>query len=175
MASINGISLKGINHHRGHEGESLLQASVCFLDKKVGFYSDGDWGGPHTLDVPSDLEKKFEEYYSFEYPDLKGLHILIWDLQTLIENEKVYKNLAKKDCPIMIAYKEDIRGWQVNYVGYDKAQDRFSDKQFIDSLKTKFPNVAVLAIYRSLDDFNVKDVSCLKPAHVNSNEMDVER
>jgi hypothetical protein len=174
MASINGISLKGVNHHRGHEGEDLLQGNVFFLDKKIGFYSDGDWGGPHTLDVSTDVMKMFNDYYSFDYPDQTGLHILIWDLQALIENEKIYKKFLKSEHTIMVAYKEDIRHWEVKYVGWKSEVGKYSDQALINHLKKEHSNVAVLGIYRSLDDFNQKNLACLTPTYAKFVDKVVE-
>lgn len=50
-------SIKGYKTFRGHEGESLGQGSLYAADKKVALWSDGDWGGPMSIDFTSPLEE----------------------------------------------------------------------------------------------------------------------
>jgi hypothetical protein len=44
------VQIKGYKIHRGHEGEPLAQGSLYFRGKKLCLWSDGDWGGPFSVD-----------------------------------------------------------------------------------------------------------------------------
>jgi len=61
-----GYWVKGVKEHRGHEGEPLVQCSVWKDGKKFALYSDGDWGGPATLEpfkpVHKGMVEDFQRY-----------------------------------------------------------------------------------------------------------------
>lgn len=60
--NVNGFELKGLRKHQGHEGEDLLQGSIYYRGKKVGFFSDGDWGSCQRIEFNSpDIEKIWGE------------------------------------------------------------------------------------------------------------------
>lgn len=83
MAKLNGWELKGIVRFKGHEGESLLQGNLYKDGKKVGFYSDGDWGGECTINLSVKNNPKEMQW-------------LIWELLELRELEKGFKRALKK-------------------------------------------------------------------------------
>lgn len=52
-----GLEAKGMKTHAGHEGEPLRQANIYFNNKKVMWYSDGDWGSSARYDF-FDVDKE---------------------------------------------------------------------------------------------------------------------
>lgn len=42
MASINGLTIKGLKQFVGHEGETLFQGNLYLNGDKIGFWSQGD-------------------------------------------------------------------------------------------------------------------------------------
>lgn len=65
------LTMKGITKFRGHEGEPLEQGNVYFNGKKVGFLSEGDWGGPCSLELTSNEAKAAVESYIAAQPDVR--------------------------------------------------------------------------------------------------------
>ena len=113
MASINGISIRGMKTFKGHEGEPLCQGTLCLNGKKIGFWSQDSWGGPdnvqldpgyderllnevvHNLNLDKDYHGKAQvdgREFVLEY----NLERLMGDYVPLYEDEKVYKNALKK-------------------------------------------------------------------------------
>ena len=112
MASINGISVKGLKSFVGHEGEGCYQGNIYIANKKVGFWSQDSWGGPDLFNFDlSYSEKKLSDRVKELNPD-KAIHgksrdgkpytidydleLLMYDLVKLLEDEKIFKNSIKK-------------------------------------------------------------------------------
>lgn len=57
-ADFGGYWLKNIKFYKGHEQEDLFQGTIYKDGKKIGFFSEGDWGGPPSLHCDN---KKDEE------------------------------------------------------------------------------------------------------------------
>lgn len=104
MASIKGLMIKGLKTFRGHEGEPLNQGNIYLNSKKIGFYSDGDWGGPATVDydtkefsgeVQAIVKQYFKENPS-EYAFANTDEYLFNDLVELMLDEKEFKQAIKK-------------------------------------------------------------------------------
>ena len=94
---FNGYWLKNIKTHKGHEGEPLIQASVYKNGKRVGFYSDGDWGGcPNLMEFSKSDEKDFTDFcktvsdYKFE-PESD----VIYQILAIIDHHKWIKRQSK--------------------------------------------------------------------------------
>ena len=112
MASIIGISVKGMKQFLGHEGEPLFQGNLYLNNKKIGFWSQDahgaicdnftmEYGYSETL--LRDMVKKVNadkahmagpenKRFLLEY----SLDFLMSDYITLCEDEKLYKNAVKK-------------------------------------------------------------------------------
>lgn len=102
---IKDIQLKAIKTFRGHEGEELVQANVYFKNKKVGFYSDGDWGGPATLDVPKEVLEVLAAIHEEYVPEkvqftndtvYQKAESAVESLLAFADIEKTYKKVVKK-------------------------------------------------------------------------------
>ena len=106
MASINGISVKGITKFKGHEGEPLAQGNLYVNNKKIGFWSQDSHGGPdcYVLDpkyderllnqavISRNQDKAMHgtsrggETYTIDY----DMDLLLSDLLCLREDEKEF-------------------------------------------------------------------------------------
>lgn len=122
MASINGVSIKGLKWFRDHEGCGIAQGNVYIDNKKVGFWSQDSWGGPdqYISDTSADLyslikerAEKFKEgypkkgkYYKFaDDPDC-----FMFEILKLIEDEKAWKANTKKGYPCTVFITNGFRG-----------------------------------------------------------------
>lgn len=112
MASINGISVKGMKEFLGHEGEPLSQGNLYLNNKKIGFWSQDAHGAicdnfimenGYSEVLLRDMVKKVNAHkahmagpennrFLLEY----SLDFLMGDYITLHEDEKLYKNAVKK-------------------------------------------------------------------------------
>ena len=182
MASINGITIKGIKKFKGHEGEPLCQGNVYLGSKKIGWWSQDSWGGPDSyyLDDPyriRKLEAKVKELnldkaktysrgdgskYTIEY----SLEYLFGDLMELKTDEDMFKKAIKNGFGgvLLVTDGYHIFGWNLS-----KTEIRFTDEnlliqyaKLIDDGKKghKFYKEDGFTkhqtkIYRSLEDFNI--------------------
>lgn len=104
MAKIKGLEIKGLKNYRGHEGEPLHQGNIYLNGKKVGFYSEGDWGGPATVDYDTkeakDEIKVIVDLYFKENPpeyDFANTDEYFFrDLVSLLLDEKDFKAAIKR-------------------------------------------------------------------------------
>ena len=77
--NIKGFHLRNVVNFKGHEGEPLAQADLYLKEpgkrvKKLGFLSDGDWGGPIVERFDSkEIEEKYVEVAEEIYGDRKSL------------------------------------------------------------------------------------------------------
>lgn len=112
MASINGLSVKGMKEFLGHEGEPLCQGNLYLNDKKIGFWSQDAHGAicdnfimenGYSESLLRDMVKKVNadkahmagpenNRFLLEY----SLDFLMGDYISLHEDEKLYKNAVKK-------------------------------------------------------------------------------
>lgn len=113
MASINGISVKGLKEFKGHEGEPLYQGNLYLNNKKIGFWSQDGWGGPDNVMLDNGFSEQLlnkavhnlnedKDYYGKANVDGSdfvleyNLERLMGDYISLYEDEKAYKNALKK-------------------------------------------------------------------------------
>lgn len=182
MASINGITVKGIKKFKGHEGEPLYQGNVYLGNKKIGFWSQDSWGGPDTcyLDEPykvrklevkvKELNRDKEETFSrgdgSTYTIDYSLDIMFGDLMELKNDEDTFKSAIKNGFGgiLLVTDGYHVFGWNLN-----KEMANLSDEiilmkftKAIEDGKKKhkfFSEYGVTKhktkIYRSADDFNI--------------------
>lgn len=105
-----GTSGNFVKTHRGHEGEPLRQGNIYIDNKKVGFYSDGDWGGPAEVHFDNAgatamFEERMTAYYAENPSDFEGAEWFFADVLELVELEKIYKKNAKKGLPITAVFE----------------------------------------------------------------------
>lgn len=94
MASIKGVSIKGLKSFRGVEYPINYQGNVYYQGKKLGFWSQDDWGGPDKYDFNTNvLDKVVEEHYGKN--SIYNLDCLIGEILNLIDYEKAYKKAIK--------------------------------------------------------------------------------
>lgn len=65
------LTMKKVTKFKGHEGESLYQGDVYYQGKKVGFLSEGDWGGPPILRIESKVAKDAVDKFFSAQPKVK--------------------------------------------------------------------------------------------------------
>jgi len=117
MASIKGVTLKGVVRFKGHEGEPCSEGKIYLNGKKVGCYKDSYMMGPRDIDFDSkedeaEVESVCREYYAerpgerwFEdkEPDIDEF---LCKLYALVDNEKFFKKCIKQGFPILAVYEE---------------------------------------------------------------------
>ena len=182
MASINGITVKGLKKFRGHEGEPLYQGNVYLNNKKIGWWSQDSWGGPDSccLDEPykvRKLEDKVKELNrdkeeTFTRNDGStctmsySLDIMFGDLMELKHDEDTFKAAIKNGFGGVLLVTDGchVFGWNLG-----KTEARFTEKDLLEHYakliadgkkKYRFYDEDdfikhEVKIYRSLDDFNI--------------------
>lgn len=165
MASINGITVKGLKKFRGHEGEPCYQGTVYVDGMKMGWWSQDSHGGPDIMDFDqSYLNKEVEAYRNSdrvedEYREYTELDSLLCDLIEVMEIEKAYKGFVKKGRPTMV---EATDGYHASCYGTcaTRDEDILNSGYHADFIRKftqgAFKNCKVkVSIYKSLDDFNI--------------------
>lgn len=90
MASVNGITLKGLKTFKDHEGAEIFQGNLYIGGKKIGFWSQDAWCGPDIviLDEKYDRRKLEECFIRAGYEDLERA---MWKLLELKLDEEDWK------------------------------------------------------------------------------------
>lgn len=166
MASINGVSLKGIKTFRGHEGERLTQGNIYIDDKKVGFWSQDAWGGPDSYEADNPEIKlyemireradRFKEGYpeNGSYRDLENEpDVFMGHLVNLTSDEKTWKKYRKQGYPYLVVVTNN---WKVIMSAFKNKvnADMFGAEQAETETqqgKRKFKYY----VYSNQEDFNV--------------------
>lgn len=168
MAKIKGIELRNVREFLGHEGEPLVQGSVYYKNREVGFYSQDSWGGMDIFNLDYDLDaetteeindivnnyvggklfKKLDDLYNQTYHrenlykmEQKGYEFLFLDLLELIEHENIYKK-----------YREKFKNDNICIIYNDLFNRSVYNNQFDIDVETKFPGKTCFE-YKSLKDF----------------------
>ena len=163
MASIYGVSLKGVKTFVGHEGVSA-QGNVYYNGKKIGFWSQDTWGGPDRYDFDKKLiegaveaykksgrvEKEFEKYFDAD--------CLIYEVLRLMDSEKTYKAGVKKGFKTLVE-ASSMHMATGYYTNEANPEGTAYYKKFLADCEKKFYKGESIKvhIYRSLDDFNIND------------------
>lgn len=189
MASINGITIKNLKNFVSQEGDICYQGNVYIENKKVGFWSQDDWGGADRFEFVSPFsENLLQERVKDLNPD-KGIHGIDWnnepfilhyslerlmyDLKNLMKEEKAFKMSVKDGYGGIMILTDGCRSvtWNLNKellkLSNENLVAYFS--QMIEDAKVKanFREESVVVkhkvkIYRSLDDFNIGTAISLK-------------
>lgn len=178
MASINGISVKGMTKFLGHEGETLFQGNLYLGGKKLGFWSQDAWGGPDRFNLDerysekllNDAIKKLNPHkrecfgsgdrsFALEY----DLEIMLGDYIVLSLDEKEYKKAVKSGYAGTLVATDGyhISTWMLpkSYVAMsDGALLKKMEGEIAKAKKSFFAernghNKHVVQIYRTFDDF----------------------
>lgn len=181
MASINGISIKGVNHFIGHDGEPLCQGNLYLGDTKIGFWSQDSWGGPDRFILdPKFSKQKIDEAVIARNPE-KAIHgevggrsyiidynleLLLGDCIELEEDEQLFKSAIAAGYSGILSATDGFHQatWELpaSFV-------QLSDEDLLNKLENGISKVREsfwteseytqhkFKIYRSFDDFAVGD------------------
>ncbi len=192
MASINGISIKGIKKFFGHEGEPLYQGNLYLNNKKIAFWSQDSHGGMDNFMFDggyeqerhlNDIIKAMNPEKAFHGGTLEKPFVIEYDLEQLITD---YLDLANDEKTFKKAIKNGYDGIMVATDGYHetiwmlpKSYTVFSDDVLMDKFKDALDRVKAsffpedefrkhtVKVYRSLDDFIVGETINLKDKSVD--------
>ena len=193
MASINGISIKGINNFLGHEGEPLCQGNVYLGNKKLGFWSQDSWGGPDQFHLDPKYSKKLIDEAVIKRNSEKAVHgnvgdrsyVIEYDLEQLLgdcvelaEEEKIYQEAVKSGyAGILLA----TDGFHQATWNLPASYTQLSDEELLNKLDTGINKVKEsfwkeneytqhkIKIYRSMDDFVIGEPIKLEEISVKKN------
>lgn len=161
MASINGITIKGLKKFKDHEGAPCYQGTVYVDGMKMGWWSQDFHGGPDIMDFDqSYLNKDVESYRNSdlvddEYREYTELDSLLCDVVELMATEKLYKKGLKDGYPVLLEATDGrLYVWRT---WYRKMPEQAVIDQFCrEKEKAAYVRTAVKAkVYTSLDDFNI--------------------
>lgn len=182
MASINGITVKGITQFRGHEGEPLYQGNIYLGNKKIGFWSQDAHGGCDNIHLDQQYSiTKLESKVKMLNKDHKhtfartggsaiildyDLDLLFGDLMVMQEDEKDFKKAIKNGFAgvLLVTDGYHIFGWNLSNTDVSLTHDELLKKfeKGIEDGKQKYKffkennyTKHEIKVYRSADDFKV--------------------
>lgn len=189
MASINGITIKNLNNFVSSEGDICYQGNVYIENKKVGFWSQDDWGGSDRFDFISPFsEKLLQERVKDLNSDkeIRGIALdnkpfilhyslerLMYDLKNLLKEEKAFKMSIKDGYAGIMTLTDGCCSVRWNL---SKELLKLSNENIVANLSKIIEDAKIEAnfreesvvvkhkvkIYRSLDDFNIGTPISLK-------------
>ena len=193
MASINGISIKGMKNFLGHEGEPLCQGNVYLNNKKLGFWSQDSWGGPDRFILDPKYSKALldqaviarnpdkayhgtsgDRTYVIEY----NLEQLLGDCVELAEEEQSYKKAVKAGYAAILLATDGVHQttWSLPHSYAQLSDETLLEKlgPAIEKAKEGFWQESdvvkhAVKIYRSPDDFVIGDPIDLQEILVKKN------
>ena len=141
---FDGYWLKNIKTHKGHEGEPLVQASVYKDGKRIGFYSDGDWGGPAQLfEFKPEDEKTLSDHAKKVMVDWKYEYVagFIYQILNAIDIQKWIKRQSKKKTLFYLKGDKEgeFRTIELPWKGNEKKISDFLNKKYGDKYALVFP------------------------------------
>ena len=138
-----GYWLKNVKSHKGHEGEPLVQASVYKDGKRIGFYSDGDWGGPPNLmEFKKENEAAFTEYCKtisdFKYEPWAAV---VYGILDAIDYQKWVKRQSKKKTLFRVKgdAADSYRTIGAPYLGNEEKIDSILSKKYGEGVELVLP------------------------------------
>lgn len=182
MASINGITVKGLKKFKGHEGETLYQGNVYLGNKKIGWWSQDSWGGSDIcyLDEPykirkleekvKELNRDKEEIFTrndgstctFSY----SLDVMFGDLMELKHDEDTFTKAIKNGFGgvLLVTDGYHVFGWNLSHTEAGFTENNLLEQyaKLIEEGKKEhkfYPEDKftkhVIKIYRNINDFKV--------------------
>jgi hypothetical protein len=157
MASIKGISIKNIKTFRGREYPTNYQGNIYYNGKKMGFWSQDDWGGPDRYDFDTtELNKVAKEYYGED--SIYDLDCLIFEILRLVDYEKIYKKAVKAGYDSVVILSD---GYAESYIKVPREKNKdkivkdceFYIKDF--ETKSRYKDKIKKFIFTDLEDFNI--------------------
>lgn len=74
MAKIFGFEIKSVKSFKSHDGYPIFQGNVYFKGKKIGSWSQDDWGGPDRFDFDvTPYEKALQDVDISSHPQFDQL------------------------------------------------------------------------------------------------------
>jgi hypothetical protein len=148
MASINGYQLKSVKSYRGHDGDTLIQGSLYKDGKKVGFYSDGDWGGENTYEFNGSVSMKEQCKIEREFDRLVNDWLVLW------ETEKYYKQCLKKGYDAVVLINE---GWKSKMMAYRKSSEHQREEVLATLREEMKKDDVKISFFKKLADFDTNN------------------
>lgn len=188
MASINGITVKGITRFRGHEGEPLYQGNIYLGNKKIGFWSQDAHGGcdnihldqPYSITKLENKVKMLNKDHKHTFARTGGsaiildydLELLFGDLIVMQEDEKDFKKAIKNGFAgvLLVTDGYHIFGWNLSNAEVNLTHGELLEKfaKGIEDGKKKHKffkedgfTKHEIKVYRSVDDFKVGETISL--------------
>lgn len=182
MASINGITVKGLTQFRGHEGEPLYQGNIYLGNKKIGWWSQDAHGGCDNIHLDqtysiTKLENKVkmlneERKHTFARTGGSAiildydLDLLFGDLMVMQSDERDFKKAIKNGFAgvLLITDGYHIFGWNLSSEEVNLTHGELLKRyeKGIEDGKKKYKffkedgfTKHEIKVYRSSDDFNV--------------------
>ena len=175
--NIKGFHLRNRVDYRGHEGEPLAQADLYLKEpgkklKKVGFLSDGDWGGPDVERFESkEAKEKYietaEEVYNalenrqniFDARQLMKEDLFaLYEIEQGIRKDFKVKEMKELDLQVVLIFKE--KNYGINFYDRNPLTDtginpfdlyyRLSQKRLNDVLENKIKNNEEYDYYKAI-------------------------
>lgn len=154
-----GLEAKGIKLHAGHEGESLRQANIYFNNKKVMFFSDGDWGGSPRYNFYSDdeaLKTAVNEALVKLSKDVRGpydgnIELALHEVVTMKSVESDLKKYSKKTPTQLVCF------FDKNGIALDSYTLETADTVTLEIIKEVFPELYERADLIEVSKLNEKN------------------
>ena|GEM_PF-2950193 len=161
MASIKGISLRGIKNFTGTDGYGI-EASIYLDGKRVGRLFDGAFGGEADIDftdsaVEKEVQKRVDSFFAEHPYEFAGMDSFLYILSDLAEVEKVYKREAKKGREILVTkclfdYSTAVSGC----LSFAKEHPLVQDGNALLKHCSERLGLDKMMVYYSLDGFVIK-------------------
>jgi hypothetical protein len=197
MASINGISIRDVNHFVGHEGEPLCQGNLYLGDLKLGFWSQDSWGGPDQFRLEPEFSKQLlneavisrnpEKAVPYEFGERS--YVIDYDLEHLLgdcieleEDQQIFQSAVDAGYSGILLATD---GYHQATWNLPSSYTQLPDEDILTKLEAGINKVKEsflketeytqhkLKVYRSLDDFVVGEPIPLKEITAKKNLKNV--
>lgn len=167
MASINGVTIRGLKKFYGHDGETLYQGNVYYNGKKLGFWSQDAYSGSDSFHFDTSvIQKAVDDYRDYSgkaegfRKTLFSTEIFMCDVLWLIREEKQYKKYAKSWYSVMISVKSQHRCVFYAYSCNEKTEKKKEEaiRAYRKEAVRKFKKEAPV---REHDSISVDTYTCL--------------
>lgn len=134
MAKIFGFEIKSVKSFKSHDGYPIFQGNVYFKGKKIGSWSQDDWGGPDRFDFDvTPYEKALQDVDISSHPQFDQLReydlplsmdILMEEIINLQNDEKAYKNVIRRGYPNVVKCDD---GYGACFIGMKNDEAELTD------------------------------------------------